>query len=103
MVLLQPGQTGGMGTAFGGGGSQTLFGSQGSTGFLGRVTGVLAAIFFLTSLGLAVLSNRGEESLMTPEKEPATKEQPAPVPSTGSEVPAIPGTAPGQRQGSSEK
>ena len=104
VVLLQPGQSGGMGTAFGGGGSQTLFGSGGSSSFLSRVTAALATIFFLTSLGLAVLSNRGEESLMAPAKEePATQEKPvpAPTPPSGSEVPTVPGAAPGQRQGGS--
>lgn len=62
LVLMQPGQAGGMGTAFGGGGSQTLFGSGGSSGFLGRATVVLATVFFLSSLGLAYLALGGQES-----------------------------------------
>ena len=62
LVLMQPGQSGGMGTAFGGGGSQTLFGSGGSSGFLGRATVVLAAVFFLSSLGLTYLALGGQES-----------------------------------------
>lgn len=62
LVLMQPGQAGGMGTAFGGGGSQTLFGSGGSSGFLGRATVFLATVFFLTSLGLAYLALGGQES-----------------------------------------
>ncbi len=92
-ILLQPGQSGGMGTAFGGGGSQTLFGSQGSTGFLGKLTAALGALFFLTSLSLAVLSRSGEESLMQPRAgAPGQQEgQPkAPGQGSGLKVPTVP-------------
>ncbi|HKJ87437.1 MAG TPA: preprotein translocase subunit SecG [Gammaproteobacteria bacterium] len=114
VVLMQPGQAGGMGTAFGGGGSQTLFGSQGSTGFLGKATGVLGTLFFLTSLSLAVLSTGGEKSLMqqpapkqqeqVPQKQTPQKKAPeAPAPPTdsqpsgggGAQVPQVPGQKPG--------
>lgn len=101
VILMQPGQSGGMGTAFGGGGSQTLFGSQGSSGFLGKVTAALGTLFFLTSLTLAVLAKGGEESLMEgsqPASEQQQQQAPAP-PTGGSETPAIPGTSPQQRQG----
>ena len=37
----------------GSGASATVFGSQGSGTFLSRVTAILAAVFFVTSLGLA--------------------------------------------------
>jgi len=94
VVLMQPGQSGGMGTAFGGGGSQSLFGSQGSTGFLGRVTAVLATAFFLTSLGLAVISTGGGESLL--QEEGPAKEESAPTEPKAPDVPAIPGQSPGQ-------
>jgi preprotein translocase subunit SecG len=99
VILMQPGQAGGMGTAFGGGGSQTVFGSQGSTGFLGKLTGVLGTLFFLTSLTLAVLSKGGEESLMEQPDQPQQQQQAPAPPVGGSETPAIPGTSPQQRQG----
>jgi preprotein translocase subunit SecG len=101
VILMQPGQAGGMGTAFGGGGSQTVFGSQGSTGFLGKLTAALGALFFLTSLALAILAKGDDESLMEQPGQPAQEQQQqAPAPPTGgSETPAIPGTAPGQRSG----
>jgi len=100
VILMQPGQSGGMGTAFGGGGSQTLFGSQGSTGFLGKLTAALGTLFFLTSLALAILAKGGEESLMEQPEQPQKQQQEAPVPPTGgSQTPAIPGTAPQQREG----
>lgn len=56
LVLLQHGKGADMGAAFGGGASQTLFGSRGSATFLSRTTAVLATIFFLTSLSLAYLA-----------------------------------------------
>lgn len=83
LVLMQPGQAGGMGTAFGGGGSQTLFGSGGSTGFLGRVTAVLAAVFFLTSLGLAYLALGGQESSVM--EQPAAPMEGAPQNGAGAQ------------------
>ena len=42
-----------MGIAFGGGGSQTVFGSSGAGNFLTRLTSITAVIFMLTSLALA--------------------------------------------------
>lgn len=51
-VLLQHGKGADMGAAFGSGSSGSLFGASGSANFLSRTTSVLAAVFFLTSLGL---------------------------------------------------
>ena len=56
LVLIQQGKGADAGAAFGGGASSTVFGSQGSSSFLTRATGILAAIFFITSLTLAYLS-----------------------------------------------
>jgi preprotein translocase subunit SecG len=58
LVLLQQGKGAQMGAAFGAGASQTLFGSQGSTSFLMKITGILAALFFMTSLVLGYLSSQ---------------------------------------------
>ena len=41
-----------MGAAFGSGSSGSLFGAAGSANFLSRTTAVLAAVFFVSSLGL---------------------------------------------------
>ncbi len=57
LVLLQHGKGADMGAAFGSGASGSLFGASGSANFLSRTTGVLAAVFFVTSLGLAYLAN----------------------------------------------
>src|SRR5512143_1525562 len=51
-VLLQHGKGADMGAAFGSGSSGSLFGAAGSANFLSRTTSVLAAVFFLSSLGL---------------------------------------------------
>ena len=56
LVLLQHGKGADMGSGFGGGASGSLFGATGSANFLSRATAVLAAVFFLTSLGLAYLA-----------------------------------------------
>lgn len=56
LVLIQQGKGADAGAAFGGGASSTVFGSQGSGSFLTRATGILATIFFITSLSLAYLS-----------------------------------------------
>ncbi len=62
LVLLQQGKGADMGAAFGSGASSTVFGSQGSSSFITRGTAVLATVFFLTSLTLAVLSSRGVDN-----------------------------------------
>ena len=51
-VLLQHGKGADMGAAFGSGSSGSVFGSAGSSNFLSHSTAVLAAVFFLTSIGL---------------------------------------------------
>lgn len=56
LVLLQHGKGADMGAAFGSGASGSLFGSSGSANFLSRLTAILAAVFFLTSLGLSYLA-----------------------------------------------
>lgn len=53
LVLIQQGKGADAGASFGAGASNTVFGSQGSATFLSRITGILAAVFFITSLGLA--------------------------------------------------
>ena len=55
LVLLQRGKGADMGAAFGGGSSQSVFGSQGSASFLSRITAGLAAVFFISALCLAYM------------------------------------------------
>ena len=53
IILLQTGKGTDIGAVFGGGSSQTLFGSSGPTSFLGKLTAGAAIVFMLTSLFLA--------------------------------------------------
>lgn len=56
LVLIQHGKGADAGAAFGGGASQTVFGSQGSTGFLTKMTATLGVVFFITSFALAIFA-----------------------------------------------
>ena len=58
MILVQRGKGAAAGSAFGGGASGTVFGSQGSASFLSRTTAVLATAFFVVSLAMAVIAGR---------------------------------------------
>ena len=62
LVLLQHGKGADMGAAFGSGSAGSLFGSAGASNFLSRTTGVLAAVFFATSLGLTYFSMPSSKS-----------------------------------------
>jgi preprotein translocase subunit SecG len=57
VVLLQSGKGADLAGAFGGGSTQTAFGSRGPASFLTRVTTVGAVIFMLTSLGLSMMND----------------------------------------------
>lgn len=66
IVLLQTGKGADMGAAFGGGSSQSLFGSTGASTFLSKATTVAAIVFMITSLALAYMSSdRTGKSIMT--------------------------------------
>jgi len=58
LVLIQQGKGADMGASFGSGASQTLFGSSGSGNALTKSTTIMAVIFFVTSLGLAILARQ---------------------------------------------
>jgi preprotein translocase subunit SecG len=97
LVLLQHGKGADMGAAFGSGSAGSLFGSSGSANFLSRSTGILATVFFLTSLGLAYFGLQQHKptsvlertTVPVPATQPAT---PVPVPAqdAGSKAADIP-------------
>ena len=87
LILIQHGKGADMGAAFGSGASGSLFGSSGSANFLSRTTGALAAVFFVTSLGLSYLAGAkapASKSVM----EGAPVSAPAAVPRAGSGRPS---------------
>ncbi len=58
LVLMQHGKGADMGAAFGSGSGSagSVFGASGSANFLSRSTGVLATVFFVTCMGLVLLT-----------------------------------------------
>ncbi len=95
IVLLQTGKGADMGAAFGGGGSQTLFGSTGASTFLSRLTTIAAIVFMLTSLGLAYLSShRSAKSIMSEIAVPAAEQAGQSVPGAPVEAGEAPVEAP---------
>ena len=95
LILIQHGKGADAGAAFGSGASATVFGASGSANFLSRATGILALLFFATSLALAWYSmNAGKDTvgLMTNESAaPAAVETEAPaITPVTSDVPELP-------------
>jgi preprotein translocase subunit SecG len=62
VVLIQSGKGAEISASFGGS-SQTVFGSSGGANFFTRFTSAMAAIFFVTSIGLTLLSGQSRKSL----------------------------------------
>ena len=97
LILMQRGAGADAGSGFGGGASATVFGARGSSTFMTRATGVLAALFFLLSLGMGIyLSRHGSPSDTTNNdlgvmsglaNPPATKQNAQPTAPANSEVP----------------
>ena len=80
IVLLQVGKGQSIGAAFGGAGSsQTFFGSRGPATFLSRMTTVAAALFMLTSLGLAYYSSSARQGSSITNQAPLEESAPAPM------------------------
>jgi preprotein translocase subunit SecG len=58
VVLLQSGKAADLAGAFGGMGSQTVFGPRGSATVLSKATTIAAALFMVTSMSLSIISTR---------------------------------------------
>ena len=102
LILLQHGKGADMGAAFGSGSSGSLFGAAGSANFLSRTTAVLAAVFFLTSLGLTYLGmghvkSGGVQGVM--QDVPATKAVEGAPAAPAVPAPATPAAAPASKAG----
>lgn len=77
VVLLQSGKSADLAGAFGGGATQTAFGSRGPASFLSKMTTASAALFMLTSMGLVLMSSKkNEKSILETTGQPAAT-QPA--------------------------
>lgn len=93
LVLMQHGKGADMGAAFGSGASGSLFGATGSANFLSRTTGILAAVFFVTSLTLAYIASSKPKTTGSVMQETVQSETVSPPASTGGESPAAPAGA----------
>jgi preprotein translocase subunit SecG len=75
VVLLQSGKAADLAGAFGGMGSQTVFGPRGAATVLTKATTIAAGVFLFTSLSLSVLSTGrgggGSKSVLETTKDPA--------------------------------
>jgi preprotein translocase subunit SecG len=96
VVLLQSGKAADLAGAFGGMGSQTVFGPRGAATVLSKATTIAATMFMLTSLSLSIMATRsGKGGTATPDiLNKATKPVPAQkAPAPGQQVP-VGGTVP---------
>ena len=83
VILLQTGKGAAMGSGFGAGSSQTMFGSSGAGNFLTKMTTAIATLFMITSLTLATMSSKEKSRSIMPEDEkPAATNSTQPTPET---------------------
>jgi preprotein translocase subunit SecG len=89
VVLLQSGKAADLAGAFGGMGSQTVFGPRGSATVLSKATTIAAAMFMVTSLSLSIMATRGGGAVpaIFEKKAPAQKTSGQAAPPVGSQVP----------------
>jgi len=97
LVLIQHGKGADMGAAFGSGSSGSLFGATGSANFLSRATAMLAAVFFVATLGLAFAGHQkpqAAKSIMDGAKPAVGSDIPDSRPAAVGEKPAAPSDIP---------
>ncbi len=88
LVLIQHGKGADVGAAFGSGSSGSVFGARGSANFMSRLTGILAAIFFLTSMGLTYVSTKKPTAGKGVMSQPAAGEKAGDKPSLPGQIPS---------------
>lgn len=97
VVLVQGGNQGGMGAAFGGGSSSGVFGATGATSILGKLTYGAAFVFMLTSISLTIMQGKGGDVGLKEKLKASSSTQapaaPAEAPPAAT-APATPVTAP---------
>ncbi len=83
-VLLQSGKAGDLAGAFGGAGSQSVFGPRGVTTILAKATTISAVLFMVTSMGLWIISSKGARSVVRGEAAEAVETTTVPAAKTES-------------------
>jgi len=107
VVLLQSGKAADLAGAFGGMGSQTVFGPRGSANVMTRATTGAAILFMATSLILSIIATKavGSSTILDRATKPVTtqQKQTAPAPQNKQSAPItvtpqVEGSAPGKPQ-----
>ena len=83
VVLLQSGKGADLSGAFGGGATQTAFGSRGPASFLSKMTTGAAIVFMLTSISLSLMTtsaSTGSKSILETQKGQTSKQGKKEVP-----------------------
>ena len=100
VILMQRPKSEGLGAAFGGGVTENIFGAQ-TTNVLTKITGWLAALFFLLTFALSILyAHKGNATsalsreLMKDAPPAAAASSPTPTPSPGATAAASPTASP---------
>ena len=94
VVLLQSGKAADLAGAFGGMGSQTVFGPRGSATVLSKATTIAAALFMVTSLSLSIMATRAGRGQAPTILDKVKKAPPAGAPAAPGATPTAPGTVP---------
>ena len=79
VILMQQGK-GDMAAAFGGGSSQSAFGARAGATVLSKATTILAVLFMLGALALAIMGQKGPGSLMSGTAAPVKSALAGPAP-----------------------
>ena len=92
VVLLQTGKRADLAGAFGGGGSQTAFGTRGAATLLSKMTTGAAVMFMLTSIGLSIMSSSSSDTQdsVLDKVDPAEGSAPAPAGEAPAALPELP-------------
>ena len=96
VVLIQSGKGAEISASLGGS-SQTVFGSSGGANFFTRLTSILAATFFITSIVLTIMGSREQRSVF--ETTPVTQAPASTTPAVPAPSAAAPTSAPASAPG----
>ena len=96
LVLLQHGKGADLGAAFGSGASGSIFGAAGSGSFLSKMTWIIGAVFFLSTIAITIAHHNARQAsdnggvLGTLSSVPADVSAPAAAPSAPAAAPSAP-------------
>jgi len=99
ITFVQDSKSDSLGGAFGGGGSNSLFGAVGATTFIQKMTWWLAGLFAVTSISLAYFSSQGSKSVLDSVVVPSLPSTSVPKAENGeTATPSEPATVPAEKK-----